>query len=179
MPWYRLRDVPDESMTVRRVASNLGTFLLLLMCACWKGDTSRIEPPNPLVGTWVRVYLWTDLRDTLRLFQDGTASGKISGTAGTILPTGAIERWQVGHRMMPGGFCLAARDEIQCQGFLLKDDTLALATPSPIVLVRVDSMAPGQSPQMPSRPAPGWVPFEVRAPRLGDTVHGSVPQAGR
>jgi hypothetical protein len=157
-------------------AASIYVSILLLACACGAADRAPEDPPQPLVGTWVRIHLWTDLRDTLRLLSDGTAMGSISDAVGTVLPNGAVRRWQIGHRSMPGGLCLSSDEVIQCQGFLLKGDTLALAIAPPVVLVRVE---PAGAVATPQRPSADWVPFAVRAPQLGQEVHGMTPETDR
>lgn len=133
----------SREMRITGSAHALCTFACLLSAltiSCVdraeSGNTPQPPPSQPvaLVGTWVRVYPPPAGEDTLVLNEDGSAAGAL-GTVNEFIPH--ISRWQVGAKMGPEDLCIG--DEgFTCQGYRLRNDTLALANAEQTVLVRAE-----------------------------------------
>lgn len=112
----------------------IAVALVTTLAACAPAAEKDDPNPPPLVGTWLAVSPSALAGDTLVLLADGTAMG-----ASRVIDAEAkaISRWQIGARVMPGGFCVRAEESLWCQGFRLSGDTLGLANQSRTVFLRV------------------------------------------
>lgn len=114
-------------------------LLLLISVGCSRGAGPHSADATALIGRWIQVYPAEGALDTLILREDGTVRGSVSG----FDPSGAhdITHWNIGTRLMPGGFCIgegAGKDKFSyCQGFLIEGDTLWFANRRRSVFVRI------------------------------------------
>jgi hypothetical protein len=132
--------------------------------------------PEELVGRWVRVHPSASRRDTLTLGRDGSAEGE-----SVLLVTNAgtewrrANRWKVGTELMPGGLCIRDDAGYSCMGFLVRNDTLALANVDRRVYVRAEAL--GADDGMDDANAPGTPPDGIvpAAPAPFQPVSGIAP----
>jgi hypothetical protein len=153
-----------------QVIGRASCLLLAVLAAvsavgCSTPDAAK-DPDHPLAGTWIRVFPEEGALDTLVLHADGRASGSFAG-----LDPMAYEpdRWLLNNPLMPGGLCIGNSQRRDCQGYVLRGDTLLLANRRRTAFVR----RPADGAQLTPWKGPDNT---AHAPRPGAAV--SIPRPG-
>jgi hypothetical protein len=131
---------PDDSVSFRHIA--IGSVLATMLAAC--GAEQEVREPNPrfpdsLVGSWVRVYTSPAGVDTVVVEPDGVARGPRSAVSADHIER--ITRWEISW-LDPLSLCFGHDEHVECSGYQLRGDTLALANRRHTVLVRAASLDP-------------------------------------
>lgn len=134
----RVRIHPDDSASFRHVA--FGCVLATMIAGC--GAEQEVREPNPrfpdsLVGSWVRVYPSPAGVDTVVVEPDGVARGPTSAVSADYIER--ITRWEVWW-IDPRSLCFGDDELIECPGYQLRGDTLALANNHQTVLIRAETL---------------------------------------
>lgn len=148
----------------------LAFFVSAVTVGCDAATVDTAEHPSEFVGKWARVYPGGP-PDTLELGPDGAVLQVSSGIDDQAPDT--LNHWVIGRPLMPGGFCIGYRPRnFNCQSYLLRNDTLALANLKSAVFIRAGAARfRNARATVPAAP----VPLRIDAPRPGDGVKRSGP----
>lgn len=119
-----------------------------------------------LAGRWIQVHPQRGASHEIVLSPSGQATGvfDLMGHQTRIL-----KRWQIGTYPVEGMLCLGGDATLDCQGFSIRGDTLALANINYTIFVRAPSGTQGRESNV-RQVNRSDADVQLRAPRVGERV---------